>query len=167
MQYILSIIFCSLLYNLTYGQTIEIKGTVKDVDGNGISGVGIYTQPRELSSGTISDINGQYRLQIKAQDQKTIILIYKHISFQEKSIRIQSALGKNQKVNITLTEMATILDSTEIIANTINNYDASETKIDPKNTQMLPSGSGNTVTDLLKTLPNVTSNNELIFSILC
>ncbi len=143
MQYILSIIFCSLLFNITSAQTIDLKGTIKDVDGNSIPGVGIYTNPKELSSGTISDNNGQYRLQIKANQQKVVLVVFKHISYQEKSIRIQSALGKNQQVNITLAEMTTILDSTEIIFNQKDNYDVSETKIDPKNTLMLPSGRGN------------------------
>ncbi|HUH72827.1 MAG TPA: carboxypeptidase-like regulatory domain-containing protein [Chitinophagales bacterium] len=161
MQYFLSIIFCSLLFNITSAQTIELRGTVKDVDGNGVSGVGIYTNPREFSNGTISDNSGQFRLQIKTNNQKVITVEFMHIAFQKKSIRIQTALGKNQQLNITMDEMTNILDSTEILVNPSNNYNVSETKIDPKNTLMLPSGSGNTVTDLLKTLPNVTSNNEL------
>src|SRR5690606_32853773 len=63
--------------------------------------------------------------------------------------------------DIVLEDLYRDLDSTEIISHHQKNTDVSEIVIDPENLIMLPTGSGNTVTDILKTLPNVVSNNEL------
>lgn len=161
MQYILTLLFSILTLQAVLAQTIELKGTVKDTEGKGVSGVSIFTTPASQSTGAITNEEGQYSIQLKTNQQKVIIVNFRHISFKEKSVRIQASLGKNQKVDIVLEEKLNELDSTEIIINKSSSEDVSEIKIDPKNLTMLPSGSGNTVSDILKALPNVVSNNEL------
>lgn len=160
MRYSLLLFFSLLALHLS-AQNIELRGQVKDAFGKNIPGVTIMTVQHTPTSGSTTDANGQYTLQIKANDQKVIQVKFQHISFQEKIIRVQAALGKSQKVDIVLEDLYRELDSTVVISNHQKNTDVSEIIIDPENLTMLPTGSGNTVTDILKTLPNVVSNNEL------
>lgn len=161
MRYSLLLLFSILFAQSLLAQNIELRGQVKDAFGKSIPGVSVITVQHTPASGTTSDVNGQYSLQIKANDQKVIQVRFQHISFQERIVRVQAALGKTQKVDIVLEDLFRDLDSTEVISNYKKNTDVSEIVIDPENLIMLPTGSGNTVTDILKTLPNVVSNNEL------
>lgn len=161
MRYSLLLLFSILFAQSLLAQNIELRGQVKDAFGKSIPGVSVITVQHTPASGTTTDVNGQYSLQIKANDQKVIQVRFQHISFQERIVRVQAALGKTQKVDIVLEDLFRDLDSTEVISNYKKNTDVSEIVIDPENLIMLPTGSGNTVTDILKTLPNVVSNNEL------
>lgn len=161
MPYILVFLLSILTVQTAFAQTIEIKGTVRDADGKGIPGVSVFTAPPSQSTGTSTNEQGQYALQLKANQQKVIIVKFRHIAYTEKSIRVQPLLGKSQKVDIVLEETYNELDPTEVLITPSTQDKVGETKIDPKNLIMLPSVSGNAATDIVKSLPFVTSNNEM------
>lgn len=141
-------------------QNIELKGRITDTEGEPIPNVTILPQPTSLNAGSVSDNQGFYKLQIKNAQQKTIEIQFKHIAYEQKTVKIQSALGRKQIADIVLQELYTELGTTDVVGQNDNDK-VSETKIDPENLIMLPTGSGNTITDIIKTLPGVVSNNEL------
>ncbi|MCZ2394671.1 MAG: TonB-dependent receptor [Chitinophagales bacterium] len=161
MRYIFLAITGFYFISASFAQSLELKGMIKDDYGNGISGVNISAETNTGKYGTISEENGTYQIQLKHHQQKTIVVTFKHISFETKTVRLQTSLGKNQQMDISMEEATKVLDSAIVTIHTNTNSDISETKLNPENTTMLPSVSGNTVTDLIKTLPNVSSNNEL------
>ncbi|MCO5248109.1 MAG: TonB-dependent receptor plug domain-containing protein [Chitinophagales bacterium] len=154
------ILFCCLAQN-TFAQTFELKGVIKDKFGEAVPGVSIKTIPENLSQATISDLDGNYKIIIKGESRKSVDVQFKHLSFKEKTIRVLPSLGKRQTANIILEESLSVLDSTDVLIQQTPHTKSGEIKIDPEDLLMLPSGSGNAVTDILKTLPGVVSNNEL------
>ena len=144
-----------------FAQSFELKGIVKDKQGEVIPGVAVTTNPSHLSQGTVSDINGNYKIVIKGEERQYIEVKFRHLTFKERVIRVSPSLGKRQTANITLEESLSVLDSTDILIRQSPHTKTGEIKINPDDITMLPSGSGNTVTDILKTLPGVVSNNEL------
>ncbi len=160
MRYILTLTIISICLQIGFAQSIDLKGVIKDSNGVPIPNVSVFTINPAYSSGAVSDEKGRYRIQIKAPQENIVEVKFKHIAYEEKTVRIQVSFGKNQMTDITLNEIYTELDSTEIVIRQ-NHEKTGEFQIDPENLTMLPSGSGNTVSDLIKTLPNVVSNNEL------
>jgi hypothetical protein len=140
-------------------QTVDLKGRVTDAKGIAMEGVTIYVP--EAKSGTTTDKSGSYSISLKSDKGKPIVIVFRFLGYEEKTVRILPALGKSQSLDIKMEEMAGMLDSTEVFGDKFKDSRVGETKLDPKNTQMLPSASGNAVTDLIKLLPGVTSNNEL------
>jgi len=160
MTRLIAVLLVLLPISQLLAQSIELQGTVKDANGKGIEGVNIFVSETR-TAGSISDKDGNYSILLRTDNNKVITVVFRHVSYTEKRVRIQPALGKKQTLNIVLAESYNELDSTVISMDRTQNYDVGETRIDPKNTIMLPSGSGNAVTDLIKTLPGVVSNNEL------
>jgi hypothetical protein len=144
---------------VVFGQTVGIEGFVKDSTGAPVTGANVYIP--ETRFGTVSDNNGYYSLTVKTDKGKAFNLVFSYYGFEKKTIRIQPSLGKQQTLDIILREMENMLDSVEVSGEMFKDTKVGETKIDPKNTAMLPSASGNAITDLIKTLPGVNSNNEL------
>lgn len=151
-----------LLFSISYvafAQNIEIEGIVTNENNQPLSEVTIFVP--NTSFGTISDKNGKYQLRLKAdKSQKTIEIHFQYLGYVLKKIKVNPSLGSLQIINVKLEETTISTDSTTVVG-TMQNTDVSETRIDPKNTTMLPSASGNAVTDLIKSLPGVGGGNEL------
>lgn len=161
MPHLLLFLLGFLTVQITVAQTIELKGTVKDLNGGGILGVSIFTTTGSQKTGSVSNEKGEYLLKIKVPEQQKIVEVkFKHIAYKERTIRVSTSLGRSQIADIVLQDIFTELEATDVVTQQKNNK-VSEIQIDPENLTMLPSGSGNTVTDLIKALPGVVSNNEL------
>jgi hypothetical protein len=141
------------------GQSIDLKGRVTDTQGAGLLGVTVYVP--EAKTGTTTDKNGFYNISLKSDKGKVVIVLFRYLGFEEKTVRISPTLGRSQVLDIQMEESSGMLDSAEVIGDKFKDTRIGETRLDPKNTMMLPSASGNAVTDLVKLLPGVTSNNEL------
>lgn len=79
-----------------------IKGWVRDASGEGLPGATIII--RDLSKGTVTNLNGEYSLEIPAQDG--LVLNYSFIGMEKQTIRYH---GKNE-INITLQNSSTAID---------------------------------------------------------
>lgn len=139
-------------------QNIEVQGVVTDTAGVPIPGVSVFVPDTKM--GTTTDKSGLYKIILKT-DNKPVQLVFSFYGYERRVVKIQPSLGKAQTLNIRLEESQDLLDSVEVTGEMFRDTRVGESRIDPKNTVMLPSASGNAVTDLIKTLPGVTSNNEL------
>lgn len=100
------ILFLLLLFSFSaFGQTITVRGVVKDVTSSPLPGVNITVQGS--SNGTISDIEGRYTLQVSS-DAKLVF------SFVGYNTQVVSVNGK-PVVNVTLEENTQALNEVIVV----------------------------------------------------
>lgn len=102
-----TIIFLALMFAsiVTFGQARQIKGKVSEVSGNGIPGVTI--QIKGTSTGTISDIDGNYS--VNATDGN--VLVFSFVGFITKEVTVAG----QTLINVTLEEDAKLLDEVVVV----------------------------------------------------
>jgi len=131
-----------------------ISGYVTDVDGVAIEYVNVYDSVRFI--GTSTDVNGFY--QIEAPIDETVFLRFTFTGFKKvvKSVRtnegVNSSLDVQLQKDIYEIDIFTVTDESD--------REAGIMRIDPKTLEVLPSANGG-VEAIIKTLPGVSSNNEL------
>lgn len=135
-------------------QTALVYGKITDENGFAIPLTNILILNGE--GGNVSDENGNYQLQIQAN--KLLTIQFSFIGFQTEEVKIQLKSGQKRNLNITLFQATkqladVIIEDKEIRKTTL-------TRIDPQAVQVIPGVSGS-VESLIKTLPGVSSNNEL------
>ena len=133
-----------------------LYGTVKDSTGRDFPNVNITVKGLQIGTNTGSE--GQYELGVPAQKPLTITFSYLN-SVQVKRKVEALKRGERKQLNIKLSSELN-LQQVEVRGSQGTNK-TNLTKIDPKTTNMLPSASGSGVQSLIKTLPGVSSNNEL------
>ena len=133
----------------------NISGTIFDENKNPIPAVNISTENNKITM--ISENNGSYSIDINSN--KSIVIFYSCIGYEREKIRIPM-LSKNEKyiLNITLKTKNNLLDDIEVKDS--KNKMESFQRIKTKHVKVLPS-TGNNIEALLKTLPGVSSANEL------
>lgn len=106
--YSLLLLFSIFLMSLnTYAQQKTITGTVKDADGLGLPGVNIVIKGTTV--GTVSDIDGNYSLNVG--DRTDAVLVFSFIGFQTQEL----ALGNNTVINVTLQTDAELLEDVVVV----------------------------------------------------
>lgn len=148
-------VLCS--FHQSYGQEkATITGTVKDSTGARFPGINI--QAVKLNTGTTTDEEGRFELEVPPN--KSIELHFTYLnSIQRKVTIAPREPGSTYEFNVTLSSELN-LEAVEITEQTNPNKTNLE-KVDPKTTEMLPSASGSGVQTILKTLPGVGATNEL------
>lgn len=135
-------------------QDATIFGMIKDSNNNPIEFVNILVQNTGL--GTISNHNGEFKLKVPAnQDLK---LKVSFIGFKSQVLNLRCSLNETKEINFQLELESTLLNAVEIKAD--QNRLVNIITLDPKLAVKMPSASGG-VESLIKTLPGVSSNNEL------
>ena len=121
-------------------------------------------QPLELVNVVVPDLNigvttnakGYYELDLPANDSCKVH--FSSIGFEQRVIKVRLKSGENRKLDVTLVSTATNLPDA-VISDRATEA-SSLTRLDAKQAPLLPSmGSG--IETLIKTLPGVTSNNEM------
>jgi len=109
-----------------------------------------------LPVGTTSDKDGNYELEVPADTQITVV--FSHISYQidQQIIILQS--GERLELNKKLSIKATLI--TGVVIEDIATRRTTLKRIDPKLSTFIPTTAGG-IEALLKTMPGVSSNNEL------
>ena len=153
MKRILFIILFLLLQISSIGQTIE--GKITDFKLNPLAAVNISII--DQSGGLISDKDGFYKVNIKAN--RSYVIAFSFIGYKTEKIRVPM-LKKGQKytLNISLEESNTLLD--DIIVKDQKSRKNNLSRIKTKHVEVIP-GSGGGIESVLKTLPGVSSANEL------
>ena len=153
MKRILFIILFLLLQISSIGQTIE--GKITDFKLNPLAAVNISII--DQSGGLISDKDGFYKVNIKAN--RSYVIVFSFIGYKTEKIRVPM-LKKGQKytLNISLEESNTLLD--DIIVKDQKSRKNNLSRIKTKHVEVIP-GSGGGIESVLKTLPGVSSANEL------
>jgi hypothetical protein len=153
MKRILFVILFLIIQISSIGQTIE--GKITDFKLNPLAAVNISII--DQSGGLISDKDGFYKVNIKAN--RSHVIAFSFIGYETEKIRVPM-LKKGQKytLNISLEESNTLLD--DIIVKDQKSRKNNLSRIKTKHVEVIP-GSGGGIESVLKTLPGVSSANEL------
>ncbi len=100
------ICFFALSFSNSFAQKFEVKGQVKSKNGESLPGVNIVIKGTTV--GTISDMNGQYIINL---DEAESTLVYSFIGFQKQEIKVNS----QNTINVIMTEDMTDLDEVVVI----------------------------------------------------
>ena len=145
--------FTLLLSALGYGQTIS--GLITNEENNILSAVNISVLGKSI--GVISEDDGLYSLIIPAN--RSVVIGYSFIGYHIEKIRIPMLKkGQTYTLNIQLQSYSTLLD--DVIVTDQKSRKKSFSRIKPKHVSVLPGNSGG-IEAILKTLPGVSSANEL------
>ena len=145
--------FTLLLSVLGYGQTIS--GLITDEENNILSAVNISVLGKSI--GVISEDDGLYSFTIPAN--RSVVIGYSFIGYHIEKIRIPMLKkGQTYTLNIQLQSSSTLLD--DVIVTDQKSRKKSFSRIKPKHVSVLPGNSGG-IEAILKTLPGVSSANEL------
>ena len=148
--YILIFLFLSLTIS---AQTIN--GNITDNNKEILPGANILIKGENF--GVSSDNKGKYLLELKAN--RSIIIEVSFIGFRTKSIRIPMLKkGQNYTLNIQLSPEGKLID--DVIVRDKKSRKQALSKIKTQHVSLIPN-SGGGVESVLKTLPGVSSANEL------
>lgn len=106
--------------------------------------------------GTQTDARGRYELTIPANVQHQVV--FSHINFKQRKFAVTLLPGSRKELNVRSDERVNELDAA-VITDERNRRNTMQ-RIDPKLALEIPT-SGGGIEALLKTLPGVSSNNEL------
>ncbi|MCD4680818.1 MAG: TonB-dependent receptor, partial [Bacteroidales bacterium] len=109
-----------------------------------------------LPGGTITNKFGKYEIEVPAN--KDISLVFSYLGYKTETIKLHLKPGERKNIDKKLQPAATDLPDFEVRDNQINK--SSITRINPKNVGLIPSIADG-IPALLKTLPGVSSSNEL------
>lgn len=135
-------------------QKAVVKGKVTDERGKAIELANIAI--KDAAGGITTDFRGQYALQIEANTN--ITLVFSFVGYKQSFQNIRLRPGEEMQLDVVLFTTATTLPVAEV--RDARMQSSSITKLNPKEARLLPGVSGG-IEDLLKTLPGVSSNNEL------
>ncbi|MEE4258235.1 MAG: TonB-dependent receptor [Bacteroidales bacterium] len=142
-------------YSFTfYGQTAYVNGTITD-DKNkpvDLANVSVIGEKR----GTSSDINGKFRLVVPAG--KEIVIGISYIGFADKKYPVTLQEGEERDISFQLIPISTDLPGFEVKDEKLRTE--SMVRLNPKDANVVSSLTGG-VTDLIKTLPGVSTSSEL------
>jgi hypothetical protein len=135
-------------------QTSTVFGRVIDAGQKGIMNANITLAG--LPGGTTSDKKGNFELIVPSGKKITVVFTY--IGFETETIDLRLKPGERKEIRQTLNQASTSLPSIEVKdqqlhTNTFN-------RIDPKTISLIPSANAS-IEDLVKTMPGVSSHNEL------
>jgi len=151
------LILTFFLSNLSFAQSnnATLRGIVVDQDGNPLDMVNIGLKDYPL--GTSSNREGKYLLRIPAE--KEIVVVFSSLGYKSVSDTINAGAEEDIFRNITL--QATDLQLAEIVVTEQRRKNGNITRLDPKYMGMLPDAATGGVEAIIKTLPGVSTNNEL------
>ena len=148
-------LFLLLLISPLCGYSQSISGYISDVNGNNLPSVNVSVLNESI--GTTSDLNGNYNLNVR--ENRSLILAFSFIGYQIEKIRIPMLkAGQHYKLDIKLKTSSNVLN--DVIITDQRSRKESFNKIKTKHVSVLPGNSGG-IEAILKTLPGVSSANEL------
>ncbi|PKP31743.1 MAG: TonB-dependent receptor [Bacteroidetes bacterium HGW-Bacteroidetes-16] len=136
------------------GQMATVTGKVTD-ENNGpveLANVAILGE----TGGTSTDKNGIFELKVPANKKLTLAITY--VGFAERRIALILDEGENKEINIQMQSAATTLPGFEVKDENLRME--SMVRLNPRSAQVAPTLTEG-VSDLIKTLPGVSSNNEM------
>ncbi|HEX7411831.1 MAG TPA: TonB-dependent receptor, partial [Bacteroidales bacterium] len=145
-----------LLFSLNvHGQgTGKLLGKITDTHGNPLEFANIAIVGS--AAGASSDAKGNFELTIPAN--KDVSVLITSIGYYNETINLRLAPGEKRTIARSLRESTTVLSDVVVEDQQLRTTNLS--RINPKNAEIIPSVSGG-IEALIKTLPGVSSNNEL------
>ena len=132
-----------------------LYGKITDDNGKAIEFVNVAVQ--NTPYGVVSDARGNYNLTLPADTLLNIVFSY--VGYEE--IRLETRLknGERRKHDVTMHITSTMLPEMTVHDQSIKS--STITRLDAKETVLLPSAGAGGVEDMVKTLAGVSSTNEL------
>lgn len=112
---------------------------------------------KNVPIGTVTDRKGNYLLRVPAE--KDVTLVYSFMGYKAVEKVVHAKAEERIELNITLKVTDKELNEVKVAQKRRGNGNIS--RIDPKFTNSIPDATGSGVEALIKTLPGVSSNNEL------
>ena len=143
----------SILSFLGFSQSIS--GTITDEENNTLPSVNIAILNTTIGATSLND--GSYNMEVAAN--KSMVVAYSFIGYEIEKIRLPMLKrGQNYMLNIQLKAKNTLLN--DVIVKDKKSRKESFNRIKPKHVKILPGSQGG-IEAILKTLPGVSSANEL------
>ena len=134
--------------SMIYGKILDNNGNVLELVNIAVMGT---------SYGTSSNARGQYELALPADTDLEVVFTF--IGYQQETRNIRLKQGEERKLDIIMEYMSVTLPDAVISDRQINS--ATITRLDAREITFVPSSGAGGVEDLVKTLPGVSSTNEL------
>ncbi len=134
--------------------TGTIYGKVLDQDRNPVPNTNITI--KDQPGGTISDKLGKFEIPVPAG--KKLSVTFSCIGFETETHDFQVKSGEKKEINTILSKSTTELESIEVKDQQLRTNTFS--RLDPKTVTLIPTVNAS-VEDLIKTMPGVSSRNEL------
>ncbi|HEY9114535.1 MAG TPA: TonB-dependent receptor [Bacteroidales bacterium] len=150
-------IFLFFIFALPFAisaQTATVEGNIMDENNKPIDLANIAILNEK--GGTTTDKNGFFSLEIPSGKEVTIAVSY--IGFSNHETRLKLKEGETKRIEIKLASISTTLPGFEVKDEKLRTE--SMVRLDPQNVNIAPSMAGG-ISSILKTLPGVSSNNEL------
>lgn len=151
--YILFLISNCSLYAQSRNATL--RGIIRDQDGTPVDLVNIGL--KDYSIGTSSNREGKFLLRIPAG--KEIIAVFRSIGYETVSDTVNAGAEENIFIEVTMKNAD--IQIPEVTVTEKQRNTGGVIRIDPKFLQILPDAATGGVEALIKTLPGVSTNNEL------
>lgn len=152
---ILLLLFLTNLVLFGQKNNATLKGIITNSEGKPLDIVNIALKNFPL--GTSSNRKGEFLLRIPAKKQ--IIIVFSSIGYKTVTDTFFAKPEENIFRNISL--LTTDIQLTEVIVKEQRRNNGNIARLDPKYLDMLPGASTGAVEALIKTLPGVSTNNEL------
>lgn len=154
--YLLVAVFCFLSFFSFSQNKATIFGTVKDEMQKPVEGVNVSII--NSKTGSVTDSKGKFELEVPAETPFT--LVFSFIGYETKKNTLLLKTGEQLEIkNIYLNKSSIEIPEISVEEQKVHQQQGMQ-KIDPKNVTTIPNPSGG-VEALIKTLPGVSSNNEL------
>ena len=134
--------------NFIYGKITDDNGKVLELVNIAVLGT---------SYGVTSDSRGQYTLNLPSDTLLNVVFSF--VGYQQESVKVKLKPGEQRKIDVTLNSSSTTLSDVVVSDRQINS--ATITRIDAREISLVPSSGAGGVEDIVKTLPGVSSTNEL------
>lgn len=146
-------IILSVVHSSSLAQNATVKGVVRDSIGKPLDAVTVAVKGSMIS--VVSNASGNYEIQVPSGK---VTLTYYLFGTPPEDVQLDLKDGETVTINRNLKTSAIEMKTVTVVES--RNREPMIMKIDPRAAGVIPSPSGN-FESILKTLPGVTSNNEL------
>jgi len=136
------------------GQTATVWGTVTDQRSRAVELAHVALLGAQ--GGVTTDRSGRFEIKVPAEIPVRLAVSF--VGFEQQEFLLRLKPDERRQLNVILVESATMLPSLEVRDEKLRS--TSLTRLNPRQAMQIPS-SGGGIEDLIKTLPGVSSNNEL------
>lgn len=143
-----------LWLGMACGQEAVLTGTVSDAENQPMQFVNLAI--KGSSAGTISGKGGRFEMKIPAGKEVTVLFSF--VGYDTDSLTVLLKPGERQEVQLILKQISTELSTIEVKDQQLRTNTFS--RLDPKTVTFIPSINAS-IEDLIKTMPGVSSRNEL------
>lgn len=137
---------------VNFAQTARVKGVILDENSNPVNEVNVTSG----TSATKTDATGFYELNIPANQQVT--LVFTHVTLKKVEVSLQLRANEDYEFNVVMNDKAESLGEVTVINN--RKRVQGVVNIEPEVIRKIP-GANAGIENILKSLPGVSSNNEL------